>query len=72
MPPFNVQARQLPHDRDAERLPIHTLIGTPEPCPRLMDGVTRPESLAMYAAGRPLEQAARDSYAVTYAEPENE
>jgi hypothetical protein len=51
----------------AERMPIHTVIGTPEPCPRLIDGVVRPANLAPYAAGRALEEAARESYAVAYA-----
>ncbi len=51
----------------AERMPIHTVIGTPEPCSRLLEGVVRPANLAPYAAGRALEEAARESYAVAYA-----
>ncbi len=50
----------------AERIPVHTVMGEPEPCPRLMDGVTRPDTLAGYRAGRALEQAVREAYAVTY------
>ena len=50
----------------AERLPVRTVIGKPEPCPRLMDGVKRPETLAGYRAGRALEEALIESYAVTY------
>ena len=51
----------------AERLPIYTVIGKPEPCPRLMDGVARPANLAPYATGRLLEEAAKESYAAAYA-----
>ena len=54
----------------AERLPIRTIIGKPEPCPRLMDGVVRPANLAPYALGRLLEEAAKESYAVAYAAAE--
>lgn len=54
----------------AERIPVHTLIGKPEPCPRVLDGVTRLESLAMYAEGRALEEAVREAYAMSYPETE--
>ncbi len=54
----------------AERLPIRTIIGKPEPCARLMDGVARPANLAPYALGRLLEEAAKESYAVAYAAAE--
>ncbi len=50
----------------AERIPIHTLIGAPEACPRLLEGVARPESLAGYRDGRPLEAALAEAYAETY------
>ena len=50
----------------AERLPVRTVIGEPEPCPQLMDGVGRPKSLAGYSAGRELEAALTEAYAVTY------
>jgi len=50
----------------AERLPVRTVIGEPEPCPRLMDGVARPETLAGYRPGRALEEALIESYAGTY------
>jgi nitroimidazol reductase NimA-like FMN-containing flavoprotein (pyridoxamine 5'-phosphate oxidase superfamily) len=52
----------------AERLPIQMVIGTPEPCPRLVPGVRRPEALAAYAPGRLLEEALRDAYAQSYPE----
>lgn len=50
----------------AERLPIRTLIGAPEPCPRLSPGVTRPQSLAGYHEGRALADALREAYAAAY------
>ena len=50
----------------AERLPIRTVIGEPEPCPRLRDGITRPDTLACYRAGRPLEEALAAAHAATY------
>jgi nitroimidazol reductase NimA-like FMN-containing flavoprotein (pyridoxamine 5'-phosphate oxidase superfamily) len=50
----------------AERLPIHTVIGAPEPCPRLRPGVARPADLAAYRAGRPLEEALAETHAEVY------
>ncbi len=50
----------------AERLPIRTVIGVPEPCPRLMAGVQRPATLAPYVEGRRLEDAAAEAYAISY------
>ncbi|MFO1170382.1 MAG: pyridoxamine 5'-phosphate oxidase family protein [Hyphomicrobiaceae bacterium] len=50
----------------AERLPIRTVIGEPEPCPRLLAGVSRPAELALYRAGRPLEEALAEAYRQTY------
>ena len=50
----------------AERLPVHTVIGQPEPCPRLLDGIDRPATLAGYRPGRALEEALSEAYAVTY------
>ena len=51
----------------AERLPVRTVIGAPEPCPRLMEGVTRGEDLQAYWPGRMLEEALREAYAKAYA-----
>lgn len=51
----------------AERLPVRTVIGEPEPCPRLMQGVERGADLAAYRPGRPLEDALREAYAEAYA-----
>jgi len=50
----------------AERLPIRMVIGTPEPCPRLHEGVARPRNLDGYRAGRPLEEAVAEAHEVAY------
>ena len=50
----------------AERLPIRTVIGAPEPCPRLQPGVARPADLAAYRAERPLEEALAEAHAAVY------
>jgi len=54
----------------AERLPVRTVIGDPEPCPRLLAGVSRPDDLAGYRQGRPLEEAVAEAHAWTYAAAE--
>jgi nitroimidazol reductase NimA-like FMN-containing flavoprotein (pyridoxamine 5'-phosphate oxidase superfamily) len=51
----------------AERLPVSTVIGAPEPCPRLLPGVARPGNLAGYRAGRLLEEALAEAHAQAYA-----
>ncbi|MCG7364451.1 pyridoxamine 5'-phosphate oxidase family protein [Roseomonas sp. ACRSG] len=51
----------------AERLPVQTVIGAPEPCPRLLPGVARPGNLAGYRAGRLLEEALAEAHAQAYA-----
>lgn len=50
----------------AERIPVRTVLGAPEPCDRLLPGVERPATLARYSAGRLLEQALNDAYAMSY------
>jgi len=50
----------------AERLPVRTVIGKPEPCPRTMSGVERPAGLAPYSEARPLEEALREAYLLAY------
>jgi len=50
----------------AERLPIRVMIGEPELCPQLMEGVARPDTLAGYHIGRTLEAALAEAFAVTY------
>ena len=50
----------------AERIPVRTVIGEPEPCPRLLHNVARPAGLAGYRAGRLLEEALTEAYAESY------
>ena len=50
----------------AERIPVRTVIGRPEPCPRLLDGVTRPSSLNGYSEGRLLDDALLDAHFTHY------
>jgi hypothetical protein len=52
----------------AERIPVRTVLGAPEPCSRLLPGIERPVTLASYSAGRLLEQALTDAYAMSYPE----
>jgi uncharacterized protein len=51
----------------AERLPVRTVIGAPEPCPRLQPGVARPADLREYQAGRLLEDALAEAHLRAYA-----
>ena len=51
----------------AERLPIRTVIGAPEPCPRVMPDVERPTTLELYREGRLLEEALLEAHRLTYA-----
>lgn len=50
----------------AERLPVRTIIGAPEPCPRLLPGVERPPGLDGYRAERSLEDALSEAYVTAY------
>ncbi|MBR0650542.1 pyridoxamine 5'-phosphate oxidase family protein [Roseomonas terrae] len=50
----------------AERLPVRSVIGEPEACPRLMPGVSRGEDLKAYQPGRTLDEALREAYAEAY------
>jgi hypothetical protein len=50
----------------AERLPVRTVLGEPEPCPRLTAGVERGADLGAYRPGRLLEEALREAYAEAY------
>jgi hypothetical protein len=45
----------------AERIPVRTVLGAPEPCARLVDGVARPEGLAGYHEGRRLDEAVAEA-----------
>ncbi len=46
--------------------PVRTVIGAAEECPRQMPGVTRPDDMSGYEAGRPLDQVMLDSYRKLY------
>jgi nitroimidazol reductase NimA-like FMN-containing flavoprotein (pyridoxamine 5'-phosphate oxidase superfamily) len=46
----------------AERIPVRTVLGAPEPCPRLREGVERPASLQGYREGRLLAEALEEAH----------
>ena len=48
----------------AERIPVRTALGAPEPCARLAAGVTRPEGLVGYREGRRLDEAVAEAHAM--------
>nr|WP_294529756.1 pyridoxamine 5'-phosphate oxidase family protein [uncultured Rhodopila sp.] len=50
----------------AERIPVRTVLGAPEPCARLLPGVERPEGLAAYRDGRTLDEAVLEAYRTTF------
>jgi nitroimidazol reductase NimA-like FMN-containing flavoprotein (pyridoxamine 5'-phosphate oxidase superfamily) len=50
----------------AERLPVHLVLGAPEPCQRLPPGVRRPSNLDGYHVGRLLEEAVSEAHANAY------
>nr|WP_294509019.1 pyridoxamine 5'-phosphate oxidase family protein [uncultured Rhodopila sp.] len=50
----------------AERIPVRTVLGAPEPCARLLSGVERPEGLAPYREGRTLDDAVLEAYRTTF------
>lgn len=52
----------------AERLPVYTVLGAPEPCPQLLPGVERPATLVGYHAGRRLDEALLDAHEMAYPE----
>ena len=52
----------------AERVPVTMVLGTPEPCKRLLANVERPDNLAGYREGRKLEDAVREAYGIAYAD----
>lgn len=54
----------------AERLPVSTILGAAEPCPRLLADVARPGNLAGCREGRKLEDALTEAYGVAYAQAE--
>jgi len=50
----------------AERLPVRTVIGDPEPCARIQAGLRRPDSLDGYRVGRTLEDAVSAAHVRAY------
>ncbi|MCW2235613.1 pyridoxamine 5'-phosphate oxidase family protein [Azospirillum canadense] len=50
----------------AARIPVTQVIGTPEPCPRLVDGVAFPEGLKGFTAGRRLDEVMLESHRTTF------
>jgi hypothetical protein len=52
----------------AERIPVRMVLGAPEPCDRLVEGVARPEALKGYREGRRLDEAVAEAYASTFRE----
>ncbi len=50
----------------AERIPVRTVLVAPVPCARLVPGVVRPETLAGYREGRPLQDALAEAHAATF------
>jgi uncharacterized protein len=50
----------------AERIPVHTVLGAPQACARLLAGVERPSNLAGYREGCRLEDAVAEAYDVAY------
>ena len=50
----------------AERIPVRTVLGKPEPCARLVEGVARPPGLAGFAEGRRLDEAVAAAHAAAF------
>ncbi|GGF05098.1 flavin-nucleotide-binding protein [Aliidongia dinghuensis] len=50
----------------AERLPVRTIVGAPEPCSRLSPGARRPDHLGGYRADRPFDEALAEAHAAAY------
>ena len=48
------------------RIPLRQVLGTAEPCPRQLPGLAVPPGMAGYRDGRPLEEALREAFDVTY------
>jgi nitroimidazol reductase NimA-like FMN-containing flavoprotein (pyridoxamine 5'-phosphate oxidase superfamily) len=49
-------------------IPIRTVIGAPEECPRQMEGVTKPEGMSAYVAERNLDDVLLETYRTHYGE----
>lgn len=50
----------------AERIPLRIICGNPEPCPRLLPDVERPQGLKEYREGEPLEHALLAAHRSTF------
>lgn len=50
----------------AERIPVYTVLGEPEPCKHLKNDVVRPESLSHYQAGERLDLALAAAHRQAY------
>jgi nitroimidazol reductase NimA-like FMN-containing flavoprotein (pyridoxamine 5'-phosphate oxidase superfamily) len=50
----------------AARFPVRTVVGEVEVCPRMPKGVARPEGLAGFVAGRPLDAIMGENYDRAY------
>lgn len=50
----------------AEHIPLTLMMGTPQTCPRLQNGVDRPASLDVYRGGKALEHALRETHKTTF------
>ena len=56
----------LPLPIHAERLPVRLVLGEAAPSPALPAGVSRPASLEIYAAGRPLDEVLLEAHRIAY------
>jgi nitroimidazol reductase NimA-like FMN-containing flavoprotein (pyridoxamine 5'-phosphate oxidase superfamily) len=54
----------------AERIPVRIVLGKPEPCARLVEGVARPQGLASYVEGRRLDEAVAEAHRTAFPERE--
>jgi nitroimidazol reductase NimA-like FMN-containing flavoprotein (pyridoxamine 5'-phosphate oxidase superfamily) len=51
-------------------IPVKTMVGAEEPCPRLLPGLSRPEGLSAYREGRRLDEALIETQRLYEHEPE--
>jgi nitroimidazol reductase NimA-like FMN-containing flavoprotein (pyridoxamine 5'-phosphate oxidase superfamily) len=52
-------------------LPVRTILGEAEECPRQMPGVTRPPGMAGYVAGRRLDEVMLEAYRTLYGDEDS-
>lgn len=52
-------------------IPVRTVVGAEEPCPRLLPGLARPESLSAYREGARLDEALTQTQRLYEREPEH-